>query len=560
MQAALLALVIATAQSQSATPPRDSTAEVKAVSGTAAISGRVTDRESGRPIPRATVTLALSDRSKRFEADADTEGRYEFTDLAPGEYAIWAGPGEHRSNHLHQALGQSSPMDFNTAPPRHSLELKANERLTDVNIALARALAIEGRILDPWDQPMSQVSVFLARPDGTPYPAPGGYSDDRGQYRLFGLKPGRYRVCAQPQVMNVMTDDLRVVRTCYPASAKATSASDVLLTTEDAIGIDIRIQRLTSFSVSGMVVDGSGAPIDGAHVVLVPFSADSVSSYAKSEHGRFRVPGLLPGVYLVRASVGGPANPSDTRPPARKLEVGYSSVEIIGSDVTDLGVVTATGQKVAGRIVFEGEPPKVARTNIIVQTGTYGLPLQRLMNGPPPFSAVDQNMTFELNEVFSFPLNVGASGLPDGWALKSVKFNGQDITGLPTDLTAGYGSRQLEIVLTNRVARPSVRVTDPNGGAVTSYRVALFASDPARWKASIGWATDMPSKDGVLELRPVVPGEYLIAALGLDDAIVVMADPTRIEALASVATRVTLAEGRNEMLELKLTALPVARR
>ena len=88
----LLVLLVAVTQTQDA-PRRDTRASQPAP---ASISGRVTEQETGEPLPHAVVTLLLADRSRHLEAVADDEGRYELTGLDPGEYAILAGPPELR--------------------------------------------------------------------------------------------------------------------------------------------------------------------------------------------------------------------------------------------------------------------------------------------------------------------------------------------------------------------------------------------------------------------------------------------------------------------------------
>src|SRR5262245_33300980 len=132
----------------------------------------------------------------------------------------------------------------------------------------SRALAIEGRIADASGEPMVEAEVSLLRRDVTPHGAPGAHSDDRGASRVFGLSPGRHRACAQPRgaMPFAPTEQSRLVRTCHPASVDESSAADVVLTSEAISGIDIAIQRLGTYSVSGTVLDAAQTLADKAFV------------------------------------------------------------------------------------------------------------------------------------------------------------------------------------------------------------------------------------------------------------------------------------------------------
>jgi protocatechuate 3,4-dioxygenase beta subunit len=555
MRPLLIFLVVIAAQSQTGTPPRD-TASPKVAMG--AISGRITEQGSGRPLPRALVTLAASGSSRRLEALADAQGHYEFTSIEPGEYMLSALPGELRMTHLGQVFGQVGPM-FSAGPPRSRVKLKAGENLTGLDIALTRALAIEGRILDQWDEPMAGVAVTVVKADGTTYPAMPGYSDDRGEFRAFGLAPGRYRVCASPRNLFEArsSDTVRFVRTCHLASTTESNAADVILDTEDAAGIDIRVQRSGTYSVSGSVLDAGGALADNAGISAIR-DDHSVSANSTSRRGRFVLTGLTPGRYLLSAYVGGPANPSDTRPPAREHEVGYASIDIDSADVAEITVSMSKGQRIAGRVVFEGGAPAPNKLRMVVQTREPQSPWW-MIGGRPPFSAVEEDFSFELTGVYRLPLIVGIHGLPDGWVLKSVRYDGRDITDVATDFGMASRERRLEILATRRVATPSVRVTDDLGHGATSYQVVLVPADPARWRGAHWSVTGEPSGDGVQKLGPTLPGDYLVAAISWDDYLVLMRDRARIDGLASVARRVTLVEGDSGTLELHITRLPPAR-
>ena len=175
----------------------------------------------------------------------------------------------------------------------------------------------------------------------------------------------------------------------------------------------------------------------------------------------------------------------------------------------------------------------------------------------PPFSPVEDNLNFTLTGLFRIPLAVGIQGAPDGWALAAVRYDGRDITDVATDFGAPADSRALEIVLTNRVARPVVRVTNEQGRPVTAYRVVVLPADPARWKSS-SWSTAQePAQDGTTKVGPLVPGDYLIAALQPSDVMLLFTHrASRFDRIAEIATRVTLTEGDDRTLELRLATLP----
>jgi hypothetical protein len=555
----LLLLLAVAAQAPSAPPLRDG---APSKVGSAAISGRITEQESNRPLPRAIVTLVSSAGGRHIEVLTDAEGRYEFAGLEPGQYGVLAGPGELRATHLRHAFGRTEPLSPISSPPQSGVALATGERRADVNIALTRALAIEGRVVDPWDTPMSEVRVMPTRADGTPYPNYGAFSDDRGEYRVFGLPPGRYRVCAAPQgFADEPPDAYRFVLTCYPASVAAGDAADIVLTTSDAGGIDIRVQRGGTFKISGSVTDAAGTVADSPHVTAFPIDRRAESGATVGREGRFTIRGLLPARYILRASVGGPDNPDDTRPPSREREVGYTTIDVVAADVVDSVIALSRAQTVTGRIVFEGGPvPLPNRLRMAVHAGTAGLGWAMATMERPPTAPVSDKLTFELAGLYRLPLIFSVTGLPDGWAIKSIRHDGNDITNEPTTFGSGSKPGPIEIVATNRVAQPSVRVTDESGDPLSAFHVVFLSADRARRKGPPVWIPGSKAQNGVVKLGAMMPGDYYVAALGLEDFGLLANDPTRLEDYLSVAARITFAQRDDRTLDLQLTRLPAARR
>jgi len=387
-----------------------------------------------------------------------------------------------------------------------------------------------------------------------------GYSDDLGAYRVYGLAPGRYRVCANARgrVGTSAADRSRFARTCHPASVIEREASDVILTSRDASGIDIRVQRVGSYSISGSVMDAAGTPADGAGVGAYSLDDSEVSGYVTSRGGEFAVKGLTPGRYIIIAMLGG-SQPGDPRPALREREVGYAWADIGSVDASGIGMTLSTPVTVVGRVTFDGTPsPRGNLLRMVVQTRPSEERLLRF-DMRPPFAPVDDSLGFELKGLYRLPLAIGIDGLPDDWALESVRYDGRDITHVATDFGSSPSPSRLEIVLTNRVAHPSVRVADDQGVPVISYQVVAVPADSSRWKLALGGVQKTVPADGVVKLDAMAPGDYLIAALPTYDFYTLMREPARIDDLARVATRVRLTEGDVRTFELRLINLPPAR-
>lgn len=550
----LLVLIAATLQLPPSPAPRD--ARSTHAAGTASISGRITDRLTGRPIQRAIVTVAPLDRAGRkwLSIPADADGRYEAGQLEPGEYFVAAGPPDMRATHLRQAFGETDPMDMGDRP-QANLVLAAGDVRTDLDIALARALAIEGRVLDESDEPMAEVGIELLRADGTRYSAPPTESDDLGQFRFFGLIPGRYHVCARPveRAPDSSGDTLRYVRTCHLAATQKSAAADIVLTADDVSGIDIRIQRSRTYSLSGTVIDASGKLVDGAFVGANA-AEDGSGAHGVTKDGRFVLHGLSFGRYHLAASVGGPREPGDLRPPARERETGFTFIDLSG-DVADVNLNLSKPRTVSGRVVFEHAAGRLPRSaGMVVQTNPPPSPWSGL-HSRPPYASVGDNLKFEIAGIYHDPLIVGIYGLPDGWVTKVVRYGDVDITDRPFDLAA-EPRRELQIVLTDRVARPVVRVTNADGTPAKRGGVVLLPADPARWNAPRFGPREHVERDGTATLDAVPPGEYLLAGITVADYALLMHDSARIESVASVARRVTIVDGDTRVFDVPLVGLP----
>jgi hypothetical protein len=128
----MLVLLLSALALQVAAPVRD----VPREKGSAAISGRVTERGSGRPLPRIVVSLLKPNSSTPLETLTDEDGRYQLTGVEAGAYALSAGLDRHRSTYLPQRYGADAPGVSNMDPQRPNLELKSGEARAGLDVAL----------------------------------------------------------------------------------------------------------------------------------------------------------------------------------------------------------------------------------------------------------------------------------------------------------------------------------------------------------------------------------------------------------------------------------------
>jgi hypothetical protein len=518
---------------------------------TASIRGRITDQETGDAIPRALVTVYSLDRRETIETEADAEGRYAFTGLQSGRYAISAGPGQLRATHIGNHFGVP-PGRLTMHPPE--LTLTPGEIHDRADIALVRALAIEGQVLDPSGEPMANVNVtaFNVR-NGRE--SEQSTTDDRGMFRIFGLPSGPYRVCADPRAFGPAEDQSpeRYSRTCA-ASAIADSEADIITLRREVSDIRISVQRRTTYTVSGTLTDATGSAASG-HVDLISLDPNGRGTGTWAKDGLFTVSGLLPGRYSVRATIGAPSDPGDMRP-APDMEIGFVSIQVQAGDVAGVAVTTAKGARVAGRVGFEGGRPRSApRMSVFVRDEGQ---MSRIYTSRPPLSAVGPDSRFVLSGLFGRN-TLGVQNVPEGWVIKAIRYKGADITDLPTTFTSSSDPGSLEITLTNHVANLSAHVLDADGRTVTDCSILLFPADPARWTTAASEPWTQKVQGDTIQIAPRRAGDYLVVAVSLEDYAWLPRDVSRLEKLATAARRITLAEGDKRTVDLTLVDMEIIR-
>src|SRR5688572_32894324 len=190
-------------------PPRDTA--TTALTGTAVVRGRVLAAEAPNGLRRAQISLSRVDAAQpgqqyRRVTTTDAEGRFQFGDLPAGRFSITAD----KAGYVALQYGQRRPYEAGTP-----VTLSDGETLDRVDFMLPRGSVISVRVTDEFGEPVAGVQVQVQRyqygPDGqrrltsAGTQTPFATTDDRGEFRAFGLMPGEYVVVASMRALGGVT-------------------------------------------------------------------------------------------------------------------------------------------------------------------------------------------------------------------------------------------------------------------------------------------------------------------------------------------------------------------
>ncbi|MEO8592138.1 MAG: carboxypeptidase regulatory-like domain-containing protein [Candidatus Solibacter sp.] len=476
---------------------------------TAAISGVVTNSVSGEPVRRAGVTLrriTISRTSGTIQAAqgayTDAAGRFSLTGIAAGEYRLSA----ERSGFLTQGYGTKA-----TGGSGALLTIEAGQKLNDVALRLTPHSVITGRIVDEDGEPVVSASVQILRQQYVNGKkqltgANASNTNDLGEYRVFGLKPGRYYIGVLGRGNPLIQDaDDDYVMTYFPRTTDSSAASPVEVTPGgQARNIDVTLRRVRTVAVRGRITvevqpaPGSEAPLR-LSVMLMPSSGSFTGGNARSAtvapQGTFDIRGVTPGAYTLTAIASG-----GTRAVSARLPVQVSSGNVEGLAVTIRGGVPLTG-----RVKIEGDAPADLKHIGI------GLPAEEtglIQYGPLPAPKMMEDGSFRAEDVGSERYRVVVTGLPEGCYVKSIRSGEVDVLQNGLEV-AGVPPAPVEVLLSSRAAQVTgvaldAKTQKPVPGAI----VVLVPQDKTRTARADYYKNVTTDSAGRFAFKDLTPGEY----------------------------------------------------
>lgn len=526
------------------------------------IRGTVLSATTKEPLRRTDVTLTSAMRSgsgsgpgpaimpggmpSMTKSVTDAEGNFHFSDVKPGTYFLRA----ERSGYVAAQYGSRGP-----GSPPVQLTVRAGQDVTNLRIEMTPQAVIAGRVLDDEGEPMQNVMVMVVNADATqqagrrPGPRMFGMgsqaqTDDRGQFRLHNLPPGRYLLQVTPGRIGGMPvtaqtsetgEEMGFVTTYYPGVTDPSQASKIETTPgAELSGFDFRLKRTRVFRVRGQVLDPLGQPAKNYFVNVMPKAAVygplMAQQFYPMPNGGFEIRNLVPGSYrmMVRSNMAGGEglSYSDT------FEMGPQNVEglilRLQSPVSVKGTVQQPSEQKLDlssmRVMLQGDMPMMQR------------------GGPPP---VKDDGYFEVENVPPGRYRLNFMGLQGGY-IESIRYGDSDVMASEFDVTSSPAP--LRVVV--RSGGASVSGVIQQDGKPASGLVYLIPAEPAlRSPQTVRSAT--PDQEGQFTLNNLRPGDYLVLALSEADW-GIWDDPVDFQAIQSKAKKVSLKETSKELVELAI--------
>jgi protocatechuate 3,4-dioxygenase beta subunit len=470
------------------------------------IAGMVVKLAGSEPIKGATVQLvSMDDRANSVSVETDSGGRFTIKRIIPGRYRLTVS----KNAFVNQEYGQRKPGD-----PGSALTLSRGQDVRDLLFRLIPSAVIAGRILSEDGDPLPNVNVTALREayhEGrhTLFTVTQFQTNDLGEYRLFGLAPGKYLVRATfTQRFQFMAaqqgaePETAYGRLYYPGVPEASKASPIRIKAGEEIrSIEILMHRYLAYRIRGhvynQVAKRSGR---GINLMLVPRGGElewentDLQVRVDSADGGFEIRDVLPGSYALQAFW------FDDN----KAHFSQISVDVSNADLDGVSIYLLPGVNINGRILWDGPPALQDSELRIVASPVEG---RTMMGGGS--ARADTVGAFTMQDVADGTYRPRVWGQSKDCFIKDVRYGTASALEDGFTVVRGAAAATLEITLSSRGARVQGSVADSDGLPSAGAWVVLIPDARHRSRFEL-YKRETTDQYGHFEFRGITPGEYKI--------------------------------------------------
>ena len=475
---------------------------------TATVEGVVTSATNGRMLPHARVYLRSSLAKDNFVTwtDSDDEGHFLFKALEEGTYEVSAEkPGFY--------------VDERKGPVHMPVEVGRGDHIRNMVLRLLPMAVVTGRIANEYEDAVQDVRVvLLARRYehgrqsldvvGT------ATTDDRGEYRIFGVHPGSYYVLAEYDVhtarkspfpglpVRAALPEISYAPMFFPSTTDLRQAQRVSVAAGAEVRINFAFLSVVNVSIEGMVVNGmSGERI--RNPIVNAYWGDTISGLTRKvevfEDGSFRLRDAEPGVYTLLASL---TQDGENYSDFRVVEVGSAGLH-------DVQLAVMPSFSVNGHIHFDDKPQQelarlpVEFTLTEKNAGVFRVTAQKRVSRGAPANVFDFPTKLHPGDHY----RIAVPSLPQDFYLKSVLVDGHEV---PASAVVIYGKDgDLDLMVSSAGGHIEGVVRNSKGDTVGAY--LLLTPDVERLAPEM-LRSARTGANGKFVIRGVPPDSYKLYA------------------------------------------------
>jgi hypothetical protein len=505
----------------------------------------------GNPLKSARVVLVPErshDYKEIYAATSDAQGHFELKAIPAGRYSFLA---EHRG-FVRQHYKASNHDD------RPIFSLMAGQKVDDVLFRMTAAAVIAGRVTDEEGEAMSRVQIVaMRRPtedeaeEETVYERKknpmttvgSAITDDRGQYRIFGLKPGEYYIRGDDSVEpdSKVTDSgeqyslnqalgSEYASVYAPGVVQLSQAPVIPIKAGEEAQADLVMKHVRTVQIAGHVIGNKG-PAANAMVELEPAEAVDVSferGDRTDEKGEFKLRNVAEGSYFIQVYLKDDAMPIYQGRARKKIEV-------TGDNIDGLVISLGQGSIIQGKIKVEGS------SSVALDQLEISLRPADDDQGTGGYALVKKDGTFEIRSVAEGGYIFSLFGLEHDVYVRSVHYGSEDALEKGVQVESG-ATGTIEVTVSSNGAELEGSVTDEKG-AVAGARVRI-SPDPLTDYNHSRRRSASTDQFGHFSAKGIPPGKYMVTAKPLvsDDGSACKAEPQSV----------TLSGDDHQSMEIKL--------